>query len=114
MTEKTAFPKKTARRKISVKPDESYILKLYIAGKTTKSMIAIENLSRICDEHLDSKYRIEVIDLLLQPQLAEGEQILAVPTLVRVLPDPVKRIIGDLSNTERVIVGLDIKSVSNK
>ena len=84
-------------------------LKLYVAGKTPTSIIAFENLTRICEEHLEGKYRIEVIDLLEKPQLAKGDQILALPTLVRQLPEPMKKIIGDLSNTERVLVGLDIK-----
>ncbi len=114
MTVKTDLPKKATKKTSSAKPDASYLLKLYIAGQTTKSKTAIENLNRICVEHLDAKYRVEVIDLLQQPQLAEGEQILAVPTLVKTLPEPVKRIIGDLSNTERVIVGLDIKPDRNK
>ena len=89
--------------------DEIYILRLYVAGQTKKSLTAFANLRRICEEHLKGKYRIEVIDLLEHPQLAKGDQILAIPTLVRRLPPPVKKIIGDLSNTERVLVGLDIR-----
>jgi circadian clock protein KaiB len=84
-------------------------LRLYIAGRTPKSMAAFENLKRICEEHLKGKYQIEIVDLLVQPQLAKGDQILAVPTLVRRLPEPIKKIIGDLSNTERVLVGLDLR-----
>lgn len=84
-------------------------LRLYVAGQTPKSLDAFANLRRICEEHLAGKYSIEVIDLLLNPQLAKGDQILALPTLVRNLPEPIKKIIGDLSNTERVLVGLDIK-----
>ncbi len=91
-----------------------YRLRLYVAGKTEKSMEAFENLKRIAEEHLKGRYSIEVIDLLENPQLAEGDQILAIPTLVRKLPPPMRKIIGDLSNTERVIVGLDIKSKRNK
>ncbi len=84
-------------------------LRLYVAGQTPKSVAAFANLKKICDEHLPGQYEIEVIDLLKQPQLAAGDQILAIPTLVRKLPEPVKKIIGDLSNTERVLVGLDLR-----
>lgn len=86
-----------------------WMLRLYVAGQTPKSVAAFANLKRICDEYLEGKYHIEVIDLLMNPQLAKGDQILALPTLVRKLPEPMKKIIGDLSNTERVLVGLDIK-----
>src|SRR5439155_21942637 len=91
---------------------ESQILRLYIAGQTPRSIAAFANLKRICEEHLAGRYRIEVIDLVQNPQLAAGDQILAVPTLVRRLPEPVRRIIGDLSNAERVLVGLDIRPAS--
>ena len=84
-------------------------LRLYIAGQTPKSLTALSNLKRICDSHLTGKYRIEVIDLVKTPQLARGDQILAIPTLVRNLPTPVRKIIGDLSNTERVLVGRDLR-----
>jgi circadian clock protein KaiB len=84
-------------------------LRLYVAGQTPKSIAAFSNLKRICEEHLQGKYKIEVIDLLESPQLAKGDQILALPTLVRKLPEPVRKIIGDLSNTERVLVGLDLR-----
>jgi len=84
-------------------------LRLYIAGETPRSIAALANLQKICDEHLPGRYRVEVVDLLKNPQLAEGDQIVAVPTLVRRLPPPLKRIIGDLSNSERVIVGLDLR-----
>ncbi len=84
-------------------------LKLYVAGQTPRSITAFDNLKLICEEHLEGKYHIEVIDLLEKPQLAKGDQILALPTLVRHLPEPITKIIGDLSNTERVLVGLDIK-----
>jgi circadian clock protein KaiB len=84
-------------------------LKLYVAGQTAKSLQAFANLKRICEEHLAGEYHIEVIDLLKSPQLAKGDQILALPTLVRKLPEPVRKIIGDLSNTERVLVGLDLR-----
>ena len=89
--------------------NEIYNLRLYVAGQTEKSMAAFENLERIAEEHLKGRYKIEVIDLLKNPQLAEGDQILAIPTLVRKLPPPLRKIIGDLSNTERVLVGLDIQ-----
>ena len=87
-----------------------YNLRLYVAGQTAKSLAALANLKRICEEHLAGRYSIEVIDLLQQPQLAAGDQILAVPTLVRHLPPPMRRIIGTLSDTERVLVGLDLRA----
>jgi len=86
-------------------------LRLYIAGQSPKAMSALSNLQRICDEHLAGKYRIEVIDLLRNPALGRGDQILAIPTLVRRLPHPVKKIIGDLSSTQRVLVGLDLREL---
>jgi circadian clock protein KaiB len=95
-------------------PDGSaveYNLRLYVAGQTPKSLTAIANLKKICEEHLAGRYRIEVIDLLITPQLAAGDQIVAIPTLVRRLPPPLKRMIGDLSNSEKVIVGLDLRPV---
>jgi len=88
--------------------EQMWELRLYIAGKTPKSVSALNNLNRYCEEHLKGKYKIEVIDLLLQPQLAEGDQIFAVPTLVRKVPVPIRKIIGDLSNEEKVLVGLNI------
>jgi len=99
----SALPKTTRKH------DEKWVLKLYVAGQTSKSITAFANLKILCEKHLKGKYSIEVIDLLEDPQLAKGDQILAVPTLVRKLPQPLKKIIGDLSNTERVLVGLDIK-----
>jgi circadian clock protein KaiB len=93
-------------------PDDGsgrYQLRLYVAGQTAKSVAAMRNLKRFCEEHLAGCYDIEVVDLLKNPQLAAGDQILAIPTLVRRLPSPLKRIIGDLSNTEKVLVGLDIR-----
>ncbi|HEV2701549.1 MAG TPA: circadian clock KaiB family protein [Steroidobacteraceae bacterium] len=89
--------------------DPVWNLRLYVAGRTPKSITAFENLQKICEEHLKGQYHIEIIDLVQQPQLARGDQILAVPTLVRRLPEPIKKIIGDLSNTERVLVGLDLR-----
>ncbi len=91
-------------------PDPNhYHMRLYVAGQTTKSLAALANLRRVCEEHLAGRYEIEVVDLLVNPKLAAGDQILAIPTLVRRLPAPLKRIIGDLSNTEKVLVGLDIQ-----
>jgi len=84
-------------------------LRLYVAGRTARSVKALANLRRICEEHLKGEYQIQVIDVLENPQLAAGDQILALPTLVRKLPEPVKKIIGDLSNEERVLIGLDLR-----
>jgi len=86
-----------------------YQLRLYIAGQTPRSIDAFTNLKKICEEHLKGRYTLEIIDLLQNPVLARGDQILAIPTLVRKLPEPVKKIIGDLSNKERVLVGLDLR-----
>lgn len=90
---------------------EHYMLRLYVAGQTPKCIRAFNNLKGICEEYLAGQYHIEMVDLLQNPQLARGDQILAVPTLVRRLPEPIKKIIGDLSNTERVLVGLDLRPV---
>jgi circadian clock protein KaiB len=89
--------------------DKTWELRLYVAGKTPKSVSALENLQKYCETYLKGQYRIEVVDLLLKPQLAEGDQIFAIPTLVRKVPEPIRKIIGDLSNEERVLVGLDIR-----
>lgn len=86
-------------------------LRLYVAGQTPKSLAAIANLKKICEENLAGRYKLEVIDLVVTPQLAAGDQIVAIPTLVRRLPPPLKRMIGDLSNSEKVIVGLDLRPV---
>ncbi|HBA84417.1 MAG TPA: circadian clock protein KaiB [Verrucomicrobia bacterium] len=102
-------PKNTDHKRAEA---ENWILRLYVAGQTKKSLIALANLKRICEQKLENKYRIEVVDLLENPKLAAGDQILAIPTLVRKMPTPVKKIIGDLSNEERVLVGLDLKPVS--
>ena len=91
-------------------PVETWRLRLYVAGQTPKSLEAFANLKRICEKHLEGHYRREVIDLIETPQLAKDDQILAIPTLVRKLPEPVRKIIGDLSNTERVLVGLNLIS----
>lgn len=92
--------------------EQLWELRLYIAGQTPKSIAALSNLKKYCEEHLQGMYKIEVIDLLLQPQLAEGDQIFAVPTLVRKVPVPIRKIIGDLSNEEKVLVGLNIRSLN--
>lgn len=89
--------------------DDGYNLRLYVAGQTSKSMVAIANLKKICEQHLPGRYEIEVVDLIKDPALARRHQIVAIPTLIRQLPEPLKRIIGDLSNVEKVLVGLDIQ-----
>jgi circadian clock protein KaiB len=99
----------TISQRAAKPPSAKWELKLYVAGQTPKSLQAFANLKRICENHLAGEYRIEVIDLMKNPQLAQGDQILALPTLVRKLPEPVRKIIGDLSNTERVLVGLDLR-----
>ncbi len=91
---------------------EIWELRLYIAGKTAKSVTALQNLKKYCEQHLKGQYVIEVIDLLVHPQLAEGDQILAIPTLVKKVPEPIRKIIGDLSNEEKVLVGLNIRPVN--
>ena len=102
-------------QKVKLKePEEQWELRLYIAGNTDKSMTALKNLKSYCEEHLAGRYTLEIIDLLVKPQLAAGDQILAIPTLVRKVPVPIRKIIGDLSNEERVLVGLDIRPVKNK
>ena len=105
----------TAKLLRSTKPQkDSWVLRLYVAGQTPKSVAAFANLRKICTEHLADRYRIELIDLLENPQLARGDQIVAIPTLVRNLPTPMKKIIGDLSNTDRVLVGLDLRPAPMK
>jgi len=98
--------------KPAVEKEYKWELRLYVAGNTPKSTMALNNLKRYCEEHLKEQYKIEVIDLLVHPQLAEGDQILAVPTLVRKVPVPIRKIIGDLSNEEKVLVGLNIRPVN--
>jgi circadian clock protein KaiB len=105
----TSGPPAEARPDAEGLGNVTHRLRLYVAGQTPKSLTAIANLERICKKHLAGRYTVEVIDLLEQPQLAVGDQILAIPTLVRALPEPIKRIIGDLSNAERVLVGLDLR-----
>ena len=120
MTKEMSMPtKKTSKKANGKKPltlaeqEEFWELRLYVAGQTVRAVAALANLRKICEEHVKAKYRIEIIDLLRNPQLARGGQILAVPTLVRKLPVPVRKIIGDLSNTEKVLVGLDLRPRSH-
>jgi circadian clock protein KaiB len=98
-----------AKYSVTAEKGQRWVLRLYVAGRTPRCETAERNLRKVCDEHLAGRYSIEVVDLVENPTLAQGDQILAVPTLVRKLPSPVRRIIGDLSNTERVLVGLDLK-----
>ncbi len=107
----TTNPTRPARPKAKPRKKEGsrYVLRLYVAGKSPKSVNAIANIKKICEENLQGRYELDVIDLYQQPQLAQGEQIIALPTLIRKLPLPLRRIIGDMSNTERVLVGLDIR-----
>ena len=100
---------KSKPRARSGRTEKNWELRLYVAGQTPKSLAAFANLKKICEEHLAGQYHIEVIDLLKKPQLASGDQILAIPTLVRKLPAPIRKIIGDLSDTERVLVGLNLR-----
>ena len=109
---KTAPPKKRPGRTPVTQTPEKWELRLYVAGQTQKSLRAFANLNLLCEKHLQGRYRIEVIDLLEHPHLARGAQIVAVPTLVVNLPEPVRKIIGDLSDTERVLVGLALQQVS--
>ncbi|HUQ67123.1 MAG TPA: circadian clock KaiB family protein [Flavitalea sp.] len=102
------------KNKTSAGKSYKYELRLYIAGNTAKSLMAISNLNKYCEEHLKGEYKIEVIDLLKNPQLAAGDQILAIPTLVRKVPVPIRKIIGDLSNEEKVLVGLNIRPLNKK
>jgi circadian clock protein KaiB len=95
-----------------MKQEETWELRLYVAGNTPKSVTALANLKKYCETHLKGIYKIEVIDLLVQPQLAEGDQIFAIPTLVRKVPEPIRKIIGDLSNEEKVLVGLNIRPLN--
>lgn len=98
------------KKGVKTNPDpDTWNLRLYVAGQTAKSVAAFANLKKVCDEHLAGRYSIEVIDLLEQPQLAAGDQIVAIPTLVRKLPEPIRKIVGDLSNMERTLVGLDLR-----
>jgi circadian clock protein KaiB len=107
----TRTPKALAELTAGSPPDpERWDLRLYVAGKTPKSVAAIANLQRLCDEHLAGKYTIEIVDLIAHPHLAKGDEIVAIPTLIRKLPEPIRRVIGDLSNVERTLVGLQIRA----
>ena len=106
MKGKSKRPAKPRKTKANL---EFFDLRLYIAGQTARSLAALANLQRICDEHLEGRYRLEVIDLRERPQLARGDQIFALPTLVRKLPEPIRKLVGDLSDTERALVGLDLR-----
>jgi circadian clock protein KaiB len=101
-------------QKIELSKSETYLLRLYVTGSTPQSMRAIENIKKICEEHLKGRYELEVIDLYQKPNLANGEQIIAAPTLIKKLPQPLRRIIGDMSNTERVLVGLDLREIDEQ
>lgn len=105
------FPLQAIATAGSTPEAERWELRLYVAGTSPRSLAAFENLRRLCEEHLAGRYTIEVVDLLEQPQLAAGDQIVAIPTLVRKLPEPLRRIVGDLSNTERTLVGLQLRTV---
>ena len=115
MTAKRRDPAQDHGEVLNVQPEaEVWSLRLYIAGQTPKSVAAFANLKRICEEYMPGKYEIEVIDLLKEPQLAAGDQILAIPTLVRKLPAPLRRIVGDLRDTERTLVGLDLRPAGHE
>ncbi len=109
---KSASPNDGAMLTAASKPATVLQLRLYVAGQTPKSLIALRNLKKICEEHLQGRYRLKVIDLVKNPQLAHDDQILAIPTLVRNLPTPIRKIIGDLSDTQRVLVGLDVRNAT--
>lgn len=108
---KASQTKRPPKRAAEQKDAEMWELRLYVAGQTPKSVAAFTNLKKLCDEHLPGRYRIEIVDLLQQPQLAAGHQIVAIPTLVRKLPEPLRRIVGDLSNADRTLVGLQLRPV---
>ncbi|NMW21229.1 MAG: hypothetical protein HKK67_06285 [Chlorobiaceae bacterium] len=111
MTDKPIDLRVHKKTESATAPSNKWLLRLYVAGTTAHSMSAIANIKKICEEKLDGRYVLEVIDLYQQPQLAAGHQIIAIPTLIKELPPPLRRIIGDLSNTEKVVVGLDLKSL---
>ena len=113
MTDKTGS-ESPAKAEIEIPPaaaaDAEYVLRLYVSGQTPRSVLAIENMRRICAEHISERYALEIIDIYLHPEACQKEQIIAVPTLLKVLPHPLRRIIGDLSNTEKVLIGLNLAS----
>lgn len=104
-------PKRLKKSKPEPAGEKLYVLRLYVAGQTPQSLTAFANLKKICEDHLKGEYQLEVIDLQVNPKLARGDQIIAIPTLIRKLPEPVKKLIGDLSDTENVLVGLDLKKM---
>jgi circadian clock protein KaiB len=111
VTKAARAPKSLDGKAVNGKPDTAkWTLRLYVAGKTPKSVAALENLRRLCEAHLKGQYSIEVIDLIVHPQLAKGDEIVAIPTLIRKLPEPIRRVIGDLSNVERTLVGLQLQA----
>ena len=109
ITEEKPAKRSSAKNSTVQSQHKIWQLRLYVAGQTPKCLTAFANLKKLCEQHLAGEYEIEIVDLLQQPQLAQGDQILAIPTLVRKLPEPMRKIIGDLSNTERVLVGLDLR-----
>ena len=110
----TPRPKKAKARTDKSNDHDFWQLRLYVAGQTPKSLTAFANLKRLCEQHLAGKYHIEIVDLLKDPKLAQGDQILAIPTLVRRLPEPVRKIIGDLSNVDRALIGLDLRPLAGR
>ncbi len=106
---KVIVSSKALEQSLARQQESRYVLRLYIAGMSPQSLRAIDNVKKICEEHLQGRYELEVVDLYRQPQLAKGEQIIAAPTLIKKLPHPLRRIIGDMSKTERVLVGLDLR-----
>jgi circadian clock protein KaiB len=115
MTEKIISVPEIAEAGISstTAPNAEYVLRLYVSGQTPRSVLAIENMRRICTEHLSQRYSLEIIDIYLHPEACQQEQIIAAPTLIKVLPLPLRRIIGDLSNTEKVLLGLELRPRSD-
>ena len=111
---KRTLAQTTLEKAAAGKQTERYVLRLYVAGMTPRSTQAIQNIRKICEEHLEGRYDLEIIDLYQQPVLAEGEQIIAAPTLVKKLPLPLRRFIGDMSNTERILVGMDLRTAEEK
>jgi len=109
MTKKSPAPKVREEPIAAPAADAEYVLRLYVSGQTTRSILAIENMKRICAEHLSLRYSLEIIDIYKHPEACEQQQIIAAPTLIKVLPHPLRRIIGDLSNTEKVLVGLELR-----
>ncbi|MGJ7579850.1 circadian clock KaiB family protein [Variovorax sp. RHLX14] len=112
MARKADKSAETSKTPKATKTRPEWQLRLYVAGNTSRSATALENLKRLCESHLAGRYSIEIVDLLVNPKLAAGDQILAVPTLVRKFPEPIRKIIGDLSNEERVLVGLDVRPLA--